>query len=188
MGDVSMGAVEASLRKMRPSLLAMARRYSACEADAEDAVAEAIWRALERIESGRFEDRFGEAGLRTWVGKIVLRVCLEMRRKGRAQGSAIDQNYECEEQCDHGCVDVAKIVEERYAEERILARLGEAMRHGGLSEVQRAVMAAKVEGESPEATAARLGISAVMYRQSLARARNKIKGAWSADERDEEIK
>lgn len=74
----SVAALEQLLARHEPGLLALCRGVLNQAEDAEDAVQETFLRALRALPTFR-----GEAGLRTWLFRIALNVCLE-RKRGRA--------------------------------------------------------------------------------------------------------
>lgn len=80
-GDVR--TLENLLARHEPGLIALCRGVLGHVEDAEDAVQETFLRALRALP--RFRE---QSGLRTWLFKIALNVCLEHKR-GRAAHSAV---------------------------------------------------------------------------------------------------
>lgn len=165
-------AVEALLLPDEPVLRALCRRaLQGTGEDPEDAVQEAYYRAIRALPEYR-----GDAELRTWLARIALNVCLELRRR-RSRVAPDDEARPVAEEVDA----------------RALSPEGQAVRRGMLDEalacltpVQRtAFLLKEAEGWSLAEVGAAHGWSVMRVKVELYRARRKL-GAWARRVEEEE--
>lgn len=161
-------AYEQVVRELGGRLLAVARRITRTQADAEDAVQEAFLSAFRSIE-----DFDGRAALSTWLHRIVVNAALmRLRQSKRDRSVSIDAllpSFEGGLHRDHprrwpGDADDGPARTEDSAEVwKALEQLPD--------EFRAVVVLRDVEGLDSKAVAASLGISDALVRQRLHRGR-----------------
>jgi RNA polymerase sigma factor (sigma-70 family) len=155
-------AFEAIVLRYRRSLLRHCRRLLPA-ARAEDAVQQALLRALEAIRVDRRGLRLGP-----WLHRIAHNTAIDALRCGDAHWEELDERLDGVEPPD-------SVVERRARFHSVVATLD------SLPERQRrALVLREMEGRSYEEIAGSLGVSGAGVRQLLNRARNAMRAAASA--------
>jgi RNA polymerase sigma-70 factor (ECF subfamily) len=164
-------AFEDLVRTLSGRLLAVARRVSRTEADAEDAVQEAFLLAYKAI--GTFD---GRSSVSTWLHRIVVNAALARLRRERAHPTAsIDALLPTFENGDHVehpgrwksvTVDGDRRIEQREALLRALGELPEEFRE--------VIVLRDMEDRTSAQVAQALNISDALVRQRLHRARQAL--------------
>ncbi|MEZ6234274.1 MAG: sigma-70 family RNA polymerase sigma factor [Phycisphaerales bacterium] len=166
-------AFEELVRTLTPRLLAVARRATRTEADAEDAVQEAFLSAFRAI--GSFD---GRSTLSTWLHRIVVNAALMKARKASTRREtsieALLPTFEGghhtaspREWTNEGVTEQGGVgIERKLALWEAIARLPEEFRD--------VVLMRDVEQMESKAVAAALGISDALVRQRLHRARQAL--------------
>ncbi|MES2935950.1 MAG: sigma-70 family RNA polymerase sigma factor [Pseudomonadota bacterium] len=148
-------AMETLLRKLQPDLRRYARR-SCSSSDIDEAVQDAMWIIYQRAGALRFV-----AALSSWLFKIVLRICLRMKKRA-AETEEFD-----EENLAHTSDSQQEVANLRLDLATVLSRLD---RH------QREVLLMRdVFGYSAEETALQLNISVQASKSRLHRARSTVR-------------
>lgn len=157
-GDLA--ALDALTRAAGDRLLAAGRRYCASQADAEDAVQDALVAAGTHLADWR-----GEGPLEGWVVRMVARACARMRR-----GRKNDPRWNLRDVDVAGGTDPES--EARRAE--LAGRLGAAL--ATLAPEDRAILLlAEAEGWTGPEIAAETGLSPEAVRARLSRARRRLR-------------
>lgn len=163
-------AYEELVRTLTPRLLAVARRTTRTEADAEDAVQEAFLSAFKAI--GSFD---GRSSLATWLHRIVVNAALMKARKASSRERSIEELLPVFDGGEHrhqprAWRDVTNLDGERI---ELRATLVEALAQ--LPEEFRTVIVLKdIEGLESRQIAESLGISDALVRQRLHRGRQAL--------------
>jgi RNA polymerase sigma-70 factor (ECF subfamily) len=162
------GAFDALVRATSSECYALALRLTGNESDAADVVQDAYLRAFRSI--GRFR---GEAGVRTWLYRIVANSASNIRRSKPAAPLVIDESFEiADARADRDPGLVLERHEERAAVVLALAHLPFALR---------AVVVLRDIYDLPhEAIAAELGISRAAAKVRLHRARKLLRVALAS--------
>jgi RNA polymerase sigma factor (sigma-70 family) len=155
-------AFEAIVLRYRRSLLRHCRRLLPA-ARAEDAVQQALLRALEAIRADRRELRLGP-----WLHRIAHNTAIDALRRGEAHAEELDERLDGVEPPD-------SVVERRARFDSVVATL-----HSLPERQRRALVLREMEGRSYEEIAGSLGVSGAGVRQLLNRARNAMRAAASA--------
>ena len=142
--------------------LRVARRFLACEEDAQDAVQDALLAAYRSI--GKFESA---ALLSTWLHRIVINACLmKLRTRRRRPEEALDDHLYA--------IGHAESPEAEFYRSEIRALVRRALEE--LPESQRVVLSLRDLDElSTEEVAARLGVTANAVKIRLHRARHALR-------------
>jgi RNA polymerase sigma-70 factor (ECF subfamily) len=72
--------------RFRPRLLSFARKRGLSREDAEDAVQETLFAAIDQIQLGRFE---GRASVHSWILSIFVNRCADIQRRNFRRGEVI---------------------------------------------------------------------------------------------------
>jgi RNA polymerase sigma factor, sigma-70 family len=164
---ITVSEAEARIAKIRPSLTRTARAYLPCQQDAEDAVQEAAYVALSKVDRGDYEDRAGIGGFSVWMTKILVHTCLSMRRQ---QQTRRRNEWVYQEGLEGDLSDPVEAVERR----ELADELREIIDRANLTELEATALEAKVLGDTSADTALMLGKSPDCLRMALMRARRKI--------------
>lgn len=73
-------------RGFRPKLLSFARKRGLSREDAEDAVQETLFAAIDQIQLGRFE---GRASVHSWILSIFVNRCVDIQRRNFRRGEVM---------------------------------------------------------------------------------------------------
>jgi len=165
------GAVEALVEEYTSPMLASARVWGLPQADAEEAVQDALLDFLGALD--RFE---GRAALKTFLFGVLFNKCSERRRKSRREEATED--IEAAFNSRFGSLGIWNSRPRGPEEDAVNDELREwlAQCAKGLSEEQRTAFQLKVvEGIATEDACKMLGVSATNYGVLMFRARNKLR-------------
>ena len=141
-------------------LLAVGRRACADEQQAEDAVQDALLNAAERLDQFR-----GEGRLDSWLARMVANACNHMRR-----GRKNDPAWHDAEADPQGGPDPEQEAARLELAERLNAALLDLP-----AQDRTLVLLADVEGFKGPEIAERMGLSPVVIRKRLSRARSRLR-------------
>ena len=165
------GAVEGLIEEYATPLLASARAWGMPQADAEEAVQDALLDFLAALD--RFE---GRSTLKTFLFGVLFYKCSERRRKSRREEATEDIEAAFDSRFGYLGVwnSVPRGPEEEAANGELKDWLDQCAR--GLSEDQRAAFQLKVvEGVATEDACKMMGVSATNFGVLMFRARNKLR-------------
>jgi RNA polymerase sigma-70 factor (ECF subfamily) len=152
---VSPQELDAVVRRHSGRMLAIARRYFACEADCADAVQDALMAAVRHLPRFR-----GGCKLETWLYRIVVNACL-MKLRARSRRATVGLE---------GCEAVAPAAPDEATLSREESRQLVRRALQQLSESQRTVIQLRYfEGFNTEETAELLGLQTAAVKTRLHR-------------------
>lgn len=180
--DGDLAAFEALMRRHNQPLYRAARSILRDEAEAEDAVQEAWWKAY-----GHLQDFRAEARPATWLTRIAINEALMLRRRNKTHEAIIQSAYQDQQAQDIMPMDefspaaAASAQPDQQAWRAELRRLVE-QRIDALPDIYRTVfMLRGVEGMSTSEAAAVLDLPEATIRVRYMRARRLLQDALSRD-------
>jgi RNA polymerase sigma-70 factor (ECF subfamily) len=164
------GAIRSIMQKYNRRLFRMARSILRDDAEAEDVLQEAYFRAFTHLDTFR-----GESALSTWLSRIVINEALARRRKPQAAGVSLDALPQSVADIILFPLNADSDDPERTMAQREVVRIVERG-IDDLPDIFRTVLVARlVEGLSVEETAELLAIKPETVKTRLFRARELLR-------------
>lgn len=161
--------LEAAVQQFGPRLHAVARRYFSCDADADDAVQDALVSAVRHLAEFRSGSR-----LETWLHRIVVNACL-MKLRSQRRRPTVPLNDNLDPLPDNGPTPQER-EETHHAVRAALLQLTES---------QRTVIQLRYfEGFNTAQTAELLGLTREVVKTRLHRSCRALQRALEANQRD----
>lgn len=162
------------MRALSPRLLRLAARLGIRDAEADDLVAETLYRGLMRL--AQLEHA---AAVEAWFSRILVNLWRDTLRRREARRTFTSLDELASEPADPRSVDPAEDAEAGEREQRIAAAVAR------LPTAQREAMALHLQGGlSPAEIAAVLGSTSERVRANLSQARRRLRG-WLRDLEEE---